>query len=191
MSNAEDFAPIEVCGTITAEDIVAAQELSGRGGGVFLAVAILIGLLALLIFAQVLADGGRPWSQIVLIPAPGAEDREVTPQMSLELTLGLVGAAIVSLAFAFRSWRTRRQPYRGPGIPIDCTVDLQGIRQRNSPASGIVAWESFRRYQATEALCLLHTRFSPRVVLLFPRRLFSSDDQWERFLALVERRVPG
>jgi len=68
------------------------------------------------------------------------------------------------------------------------TVSEAGIHWRSDTSEMNMPWNMFHKARLANTLVLVYT--SPRQALFFPRNFFASDADWERFCALVRRRLP-
>ena len=190
-SPAPDSSGIEMRGEISAEDIVIAQAIHRRGNRIWKILSLLFAGLAALIFVDTISRRHQKLGGIIVdprqlegsMPATADEERE---QMGLAWCL--VPTAVGLLAFAFLYPRRAWHPYEAMGSSVARTITSDGVEVNDSAAHAFIPWESVRCQAVAECLSVIYTRTVP-TALIFPRRMFSNQDEWERFRRLVDTRV--
>ncbi len=71
--------------------------------------------------------------------------------------------------------------------PLRGVIDKQGITYNFAEGNKNYAWSDFNRVRKTAGLITLITLGG--MLLIFPRRFFKTDTDWERFTKLVDTRV--
>lgn len=57
-------------------------------------------------------------------------------------------------------------------------------------ANVLLRWSVFYQFRRSDQVVLLYLAENPQMFLIFPRHMFRSDADWERFCALVETALP-
>lgn len=106
--------------------------------------------------------------------------------------LAVLGYLVVAL-FVFprlsarASWRkahSLREPMRRLITPE--------VIQTITPTSNVtLRWSLFVRRRSSDDLMLLYLAEHPRMFVVVPRRLFRSDDHWQRFIAFAAQKLPA
>jgi hypothetical protein len=73
-------------------------------------------------------------------------------------------------------------------LPASGTVSDEGIRwNTDSIGAGSYSWDLFLGYRAMDALVIAY--LGSNQVLYFPRRYFSSDEEWDSFREIISRNL--
>lgn len=75
------------------------------------------------------------------------------------------------------------------GTPLHGRVTEAGVHLESAYGTSDLPWELFFRFKATESLVILYQ--SAQMFNVFPRSFFGSDEDWRRFRAWVEEKVPA
>jgi hypothetical protein len=158
-------------GWITEEDFFESQRLN-RGPGRF--VALFVGLTVI-----ALAGGGLHFLQ-----------ENLTGFVMISLAIIAVYLLVATLAFpriaAKRAWRqamSLREPLR--------RVITPEVVQMLTPDTNVVLrWNMYSAFRRSERIVLLYLREHPKMFTVVPRHTFASDEDWGRFVALVEEKLP-
>ena len=158
---------IVTAGQMTRDDFVQAQRVHRRG---LRAVGHLLIVLLLLT-----AGGGVRLlvEQSFLIAA------YMLAGAAIYLTVALFLLPRLAAASAWRYAASLREPHQRR-----ITAD---VIQTITPTSNIILrWTMYFQFRRTDDLMLLYLREQARMFTLFPRHTFQSDDDWEKFVAMVE-----
>lgn len=100
--------------------------------------------------------------------------------------LARIAFAVVTLAFLVsrRPW----SPHEMPDQEVQRTIDREGIEFATVHRSGRLDWEDVIRSKHSNEMVILYTRARP-AECIFPRRLFSTDEDWDKFLSWLETRT--
>ena len=167
--NSKDNHQATVCmeGRIIPADIAAAKQLHSKLDIGIAASAVVFFLLV----AWIIADSVQ------------AGDPEVH---DFGWLLAKIALAVVALAILAnkRPW----SPYELPDQELQRTIDREGIEFATAHGSVRFDWEDVIRSKRSDEMVILYIRTNP-AEFIFPRRLFSSDEDWERFRSWIEART--
>ncbi len=110
----------------------------------------------------------------------------------LALAIGIGVEGLRSARRITRCWRQQQGIFR----PQRVEITQEGIRQQTDESSAAYRWNAFSKYAASERVVILH--FDPpeafmhsmRGYLIIPRELFPFDADWDRFVGLVQGKLP-
>lgn len=105
--------------------------------------------------------------------------------------------AIVGSVFAVSSvlgrWHSDRFFHRVGQLQAsfrEVVVTDQQVENRYLAGTETYAWTDFSRYRRSDRLIVLFQKGPAIMFQVFPRELFGSATDWERLVALVERKLP-
>jgi len=109
-------------------------------------------------------------------------------------TLGacaLFGYAVVA-AYALRPAFRRRAWRRAASLrePVRREFSRSGLRAIGRDFQQQLRWSEFRGYRCSQGLVLLFLNRAPRMFLILPRSNFTGEEDWNRFVQLVEETLP-
>jgi hypothetical protein len=164
----DERAALVAEGALTERDYRDAHKLHGREGRRWGYAALAV----LAIFAATeVGVGTMNWGGYVLLGA------------ALYLALALFVFPPLSSRRTWKNARSLREPMK--------RLMTSEVMQTITPTSNVMLrWSVFFKYRANDALVLLYLAEHPRMFVILPRRLFRGDDDWRRFLALVEQTLP-
>ena len=88
-----------------------------------------------------------------------------------------------------RPYFAARKLWDQPGTqrPLKGTVSNQGITYMLPEGENIILWVRFNRLQKIETLITLVRKDG--LLVIFPRRFFKSESEWQKFNKLVDQKV--
>lgn len=169
------MAEVPFEGRIDRRLAVEAQRLylrPGRRGAVLLAAGLLMILCCMVAVPWMLHGSG-----------PGA--------VSIAEVAAFMVLWVLSMWFFSPILNARRveRTSRIFGTPLHGSVTETGVHLESAYGTSELPWELFFRYKATESLVILYQ--SAQMFNVFSRSFFGSDEDWRRFRAWVEERVPA
>jgi hypothetical protein len=167
----DEAAALVAEGALAERDYREAQKLHGRERRyVSYAALALLAIFAATGAGEIAADGLGPDGYIML----GA---------AFCFALALFVLPPLSSRRTWKNARALREPMKRLITP--------SVMQTITPTSNVMLrWSVFLKYRANADLVLLYLTEHPRMFLVVPRRMFRDDDQWRRFVALVEQTLP-
>ncbi|MCL4192580.1 MAG: YcxB family protein [Thermoguttaceae bacterium] len=111
----------------------------------------------------------------------------------------VVGAAAMTVLIFYililkPLYQRRRDRIEGRGdyALLSGQISELGIETSRNGIRGVASWEAFSSYRRSKSVVLLLSEHGEhlRTYHVFYRSLFSSDDAWQRFIEMVERRLP-
>jgi hypothetical protein len=112
--------------------------------------------------------------------------------ISLVVAIGIGLEALYAARRIKRCWRQQRGIFR----PQRVEITEEGIRQQTDGSSVAYRWNAFSKYAASKRVVILHfdppeaLMHSMRGYLIIPRELFPSEGDWDRFVRLVQGKLP-
>jgi hypothetical protein len=136
-----------------------------------------------------------PWILvgIVLWSVGGSGGRLLAESWSVDPRMTIVGLLPLVFLIAFvAAWPRMavRQAWRRNELvkmPVSGAADATGIEWDGQYIRGHYPWTVLKKYRRAAAMVVVYTQ--PNSVMFFPRSFFSSDTEWERFVALVAEKV--
>jgi len=83
----------------------------------------------------------------------------------------------------WRSAHSLREPMRRLITP-------ELLQTMTPTANVLLRWSVFCQFQRSDQVVLLYLKENPQMFLIFPRHMFRSDEDWERFVGLVAEALP-
>lgn len=163
--------PIRVQGTITAEHWVEAYQLASAPSWKGTA------LVALAIGCTVVPEALR-------LPNRGEA-------VLVVIFIMCFGAVVCRIGAMFDCRRAHRHFKNYKPISCEILITEHWVEHCLISTTEAFAWSDFSRYKRSDRLLVLAQRkFLTIGVQIFPRELFETAIDWERFVTLVERKLP-
>lgn len=171
---------IRVEGTMLPKDLFAANKLAGKERPS--TVIWLVGTFSTLFLGICVASVVSGEFEALFLAA-----------IFLALAIGIGLRAFYMDRRVDRCWRQRRGIFR----PQRIEITEEGVGQQMENCSTRYRWNAFSKYAASRRVLILH--FDPPDVwfvhtmrghLIIPRQFFSTDAEWERFVRLVQSKLP-
>jgi hypothetical protein len=172
---------IRVEGVLTPQDLFHANNLAGRPAPSDAVGCVLVMGFTLLPWAVILAMWTGPLGPLSVAMA------------GLALAIYAAWSAFVQLRRVRRYWRERRGVCSVQRIEIS----HDEIRHQTEAGAAVYRWSAFSKHSSSPRVVLLHfdppgsfLYDPPQSFLLVPRSLFAGDGEWNRFVTLVQQKLP-
>ena len=148
----------------TNNDVALARSLHRGGGFMWKALAILVALLATLVFVDTISHS------------------EEGNEVSMALQLVLIAVGVLAFAFLFpRTWRPREIP----GYKVERTVTREGIYVHDWNEPRFILWKHVAHGRRSDGIGIIYTG-GTSTAYIFPRRMFSCQEDWCCFCEILD-----
>jgi membrane protein implicated in regulation of membrane protease activity len=165
--------PIRAKGSLSAEDLIGASELTGQ---MLSPVAVIVVL-------------------VVVTPLVGGLFLLKEGLSTLTLVIGVAVPIFVVVAVFFQCRLTRRRLNRTAEEleesvgPMEFAITDEAFASKSKAAEWRRTWNGFSKWMRSDRVVLLYPQSSTEY-LVVPRSFFAGDDDWNLFLRLLESKLP-
>lgn len=166
-----DEGAIVAEGTLSAEDYYGAQRLNRKSN------RFLTFFMGLLLVAA--AGGGL---HLIFNSPPGP----------LLVAVGIVAVYLALATLLFPQMVARRM-WRNSSLlrePVRRIITGDVVQSITATANVVLRWSMYSHYRRSETLVLLYLKEHRSMFTVIARRTFDSDEDWERFTAIVADKLP-
>ena len=168
--------PIRAKGSLSAEDLIGASELTGQMLSPVAVIVVLVVVAPVVAGLFLLKEGLSALPFVIWTFAP----------------IGLLLAVLVYFAQYHRPRRqidrTVKQLEESVG-PLEFAITDEAFASKSKAAEWRRTWNGFSKWMHSDRVVLLYPQSSAEY-LVVPRSFFAGDDDWSLFLRLLESKLP-
>jgi hypothetical protein len=168
--------PIRIAGALSIDDYLYAIRLSRRKRRIFMLFAIPLGIfmIDLGLYSDELANG--KFSTFFTI-----------------FFLTLIGTVVLASILKWLIFLRIKKSCvigKGPFAQTKTVISEDSYVSEQELMAGNICWSAFRKFCHSDRLAVLFLDGSPNTIVIFPRKKFQTQHDWECFLGLLERKLP-